>query len=101
MTMICDFSAANPAPDTHFTYFVLHRAPLQEACTLQQVLTRPSYSKKFWDLCSSPDTTTTILRRIAGARYVQCMGEMRNTYNISLGKPQGKRGFGSLMVRQY
>jgi hypothetical protein len=38
-------------------------------------------------------------RRITLARYVECMGETRNTYKISLRKPQGKKGFGSHMAR--
>jgi hypothetical protein len=30
-------------------------------------------------------------RGIRWARHVACMGEMRNAYNILVGKPEGKR----------
>jgi hypothetical protein len=78
---------------------VLHRALVQEGCISEKVLSGPSQNKKLSNLFSSPDTMITNPRRITWARHVECMGETRNTYKISLRKPQGKKGFGSHMAR--
>jgi len=33
-------------------------------------------------------------RRMRWARHIACVGEMRNAYNILVGKPEGKRPLG-------
>jgi hypothetical protein len=35
-------------------------------------------------------------RKVRWAENVACMGEMRNAYNVLVGKPEGKRLFGRL-----
>jgi hypothetical protein len=44
---------------------------------------------------ASPNITVAIkLRRVKWVGHVTCMGEMRNAYRISVGKPEGKRPLG-------
>jgi hypothetical protein len=47
------------------------------------------------DSCASPNVTRVIKsRRMRCAGHVARMGEMKNSYNILVGKPEGKRSFG-------
>jgi hypothetical protein len=58
------------------------------------------YHDGLHNLYSSPDISIKS-RRIRGIRYtglVACMIKMRNAYNILVGKPGGKRLFGSLYL---
>jgi hypothetical protein len=66
-------------------------ALMQEEYILEQVLTLQN--KKLCNLYSSPDTMITNSRWITWVRYVERMGQTRNTYKISLRKPQGKKRF--------
>jgi hypothetical protein len=45
-------------------------------------------------LYASPNIITVIKSKRIWVGYVVCMGEMRNTYKILAGKPQGRRQLG-------
>jgi hypothetical protein len=46
-------------------------------------------------LCASPNVIRVIKsRRVRWAEHVACVEEIRNSYNILVGKPEGKRPLG-------
>jgi hypothetical protein len=56
---------------------------------------RQLHSKELHDLYSSPSIIRIIKsRRMRWAGHVARMGEMRNTYRLLVGKPEGKRPLG-------
>jgi hypothetical protein len=56
---------------------------------------RKLHNEELHSLYSSPYIIRVIkLRRMRGTRPVACMGEMRNSYKISLRKREGKRPLG-------
>jgi hypothetical protein len=53
---------------------------------------RKLHNEELHNLYSSPDVTRMIKsRRMRSAGHVACMGEMRNSYKISVRKHEGKR----------
>jgi hypothetical protein len=56
---------------------------------------RKLHNEEFHNLYASPDVINVIKsRRMRWAGHVALMIEMRNTYRILIGKPEGKRPFG-------
>jgi hypothetical protein len=56
---------------------------------------RKTHSEELHNLYSSPDTLRHIKsRRMRWAGHVAHMGEGRNVYRVSVGKPEGKRPLG-------
>jgi hypothetical protein len=52
-------------------------------------------NEELYNLCVSPNVIRVIIsRRIIWAGHVACIGGVRNTYNILVGKPEGKRPLG-------
>jgi hypothetical protein len=53
---------------------------------------RRLHNEALHNLCTSPNIIRMIkLRRMRWVVYVTCIGEMKNSYNILVGKPEGKR----------
>jgi len=58
---------------------------------------RRLHNEELHNLYISPNIIMVIKSRMMRwGRHVACMGEMRNAYNILVGKPEGKRPFGKL-----
>jgi hypothetical protein len=58
------------------------------------------HNEELHNLCASPDFIRVIKSwRMRWAERVACMGEMRNTYKILFGKPEGKRSLRTLRRR--
>jgi len=56
---------------------------------------RRLHSEELHDLYALPNFINVIKsRRMSGAGHVACMGELRNAYNILVGKPEEKRPAG-------
>jgi hypothetical protein len=56
---------------------------------------RRLHSEEFLNLYASPNLSTVInLRRTRWEEHVACIGDMRNTYIILVGKPEAKRPLG-------
>jgi hypothetical protein len=53
---------------------------------------RRLHNEELHNLCTSPNIIRMIKsRRMRWVVYVTCIGEMKNSYNILVGKPEGKR----------
>jgi hypothetical protein len=60
---------------------------------------RRLHNEELHNLYASPNIIRVIiLRRMGLAGHVAHVGEMRNAYNIFVGRPEGKRPFGSSSV---
>jgi hypothetical protein len=56
---------------------------------------RKMHNEELHNLYSSPDIIRQVKsRRIRWAGHVACMGEKRKLYDVSVGKPEGKRPLG-------
>jgi len=59
------------------------------------------HNEEFHSLYASPNVVMVIKsRRIKWAGHVALMGEMRNAYNILIGKTEGKRPLGRPSLRR-
>jgi hypothetical protein len=66
--------------------------------TLQRKIFMPQrrklYKKELHDLYTSPNIIRMIKSRtVRWVAHVTCMGEKRNAYSVSVGKPERKRPF--------
>jgi len=52
---------------------------------------RRLHNEEVHNLYTSPNIIRMIKSRIRWVWHVACMGEMKNTYKILVGKPEGKR----------
>jgi hypothetical protein len=56
---------------------------------------RKMHNEELYNVYISPNITRVIKsRRIRWAENVACMGAKRNSYNILVGKPEGKKPLG-------